>query len=179
MCIRDSISVPARQPFRKGPIRSKTIKNCNKKPTHGKHVLNKQRGNQVNNRCSYKAKLYNPKKNSCNKMMPMNRGNLTKLGRTSGFKKVWSRPMMPYKFHIQYDRTRNFIGHPSDRINWARIVNRKTYNAHTNELMEDLDVNPDVPIEVLIRPLTDGVTYIKTVFEYGGMPNYTGTNGRK
>ena len=112
-------------------------------------------------------------------MTPRNRGNLTKLGRTNGFRKVWSRPMMPYKFHIQYDRTRNFIGHPSNRINWARIVNRKTYNAHTNELMEDLDVNPDVPMEVLLRPLPDGVTYIKTVFEYGGMPNNTGTTMRK
>ena len=111
--------------------------------------------------------------------MSTNRGNFTNLGRTSGFKKAWNRPMMPYKFHIQYDRTRNFIKHPSNRMNWARIVNRKTYNAHTNELMEDLDVNPDVPMEVLLRPLPDGVTYIKTVFEYGGMPNYTGTNMRK
>ena len=62
---------------------------------------------------------------------------------------------MPYKLHIQHDRTRNFIGHPNNRINWARIVNRKTYNAHTNELVEDLDVNPDVPMEVILRPLPD------------------------
>ena len=46
-------------------------------------------------------------------------------------------------------------------------------------LIEDLDVNPDVPIEVILRPLPDGVTHIKTVFEYGGMPNYTGTTMRK
>ena len=52
------ISLPARQPFRKGPIRSKTINNCNKKSTHGKHMLKKQRGNQVNNRCSYQTKHY-------------------------------------------------------------------------------------------------------------------------
>ena len=86
---------------------------------------------------------------------------------------------MPYKVHIQYDRTRNFIGHPSNNINWARIVNRKTYNALTNELMEDLKVNHEVPMEVLIRPLPYGVSHIKTVFEYGGMPTYTGTTMRK
>ena len=34
-------------------------------------------------------------------------------------------------------------------------------------------------MEVVTRPLPDGVTYIKTVFEYGGMPNYTGTTMRK
>ena len=172
------LSLPARQPFRKGPIRSKTIRNCNKNSTHGKYMLNNQRGNEVKNRYSYKTKLCNLKKNPC-KMIPRNRGNLTRLGRTNGFKKVWSKPTMPYKFHIQYDRTRNFIGHPSNRINWARIVNRKTYNAHTNELMEDLDVNLDVPMEVLLKPLPDGVTHIKTVFEYGGMPNHKGTNVRK
>ena len=93
--------------------------------------------------------------------------------------KIWARPKMPYKFHIQYDRTKNFIKDPSKNISWARIVSRKTYNAHTNELMEDLDVNPDVPMDLVTRPLPDGVTYIKTVFEYGGMPNYTGTNGGK
>ena len=58
-------------------------------------------------------------------------------------------------------------------------MNRKTYNASTNELMKDLVVTPDIIIDVLIRPLPDVVTYIKTVFEYGGMPNYTATNMRK
>ena len=84
--------------------------------------------------------------------------------------KTWERPVIPYKFHIQYDKTRNFIKNPSNHMNWARIVNRKTYNAYTNELMEDLNVNPDVPMDVVtIRSLPDGITYIKTVFEYGGM----------
>ena len=64
-------------------------------------------------------------------------------------------------------------------MKWATIVNRKTYNACTNELMEDLNANPDVPMDVVTRPLSDGRIYIKTVFEYGGMPNYTGTNMRK
>ena len=86
---------------------------------------------------------------------------------------------MPYKVQIQYDRTKNFIGHPSNNINWARIVNRKTYNALTNELMEDLKVNHEVHMEVLIIPLPYGVSHIKTVFEYGGMPTHTGTTVRK
>ena len=148
------LSLPARQPSRKGPIRSKIRKTYNKKHSILKtDLMNNYRANEANNRCSYKAKLSNPRKNPY-KMTPRNRGNLTKLGRTNGCRKIWSRPTMPYKFHIQYDRTRNFIGHPSNNINWARIVNRKTYNAHTNELMEDLDVNPDVPMKVLLRPLT-------------------------
>ena len=172
------LSLPARQPFRKGPIRSKSTRNYDKKYIHKRDLLNHQRSNEVNNKCSYKAKLSNPRKNSY-KMIPRNRGNLTKLGRTNGCRIIWSRPTMPYKFHIQYDRTRNFIGHPSNRINWARIVNRKTYNALTNELMEDLNVNKDVPMEVLLRPLPNGVSHIKTVFEYGGMPKYTGTTMRR
>ena len=73
----------------------------------------------------------------------------------------------------------NFVKISSKNISLARIVSRKTYNAQTNELMEDLGVNPDVPMDLVTRPLPDGVTYIKTVFEYGGMPNYTGTNGGK
>ena len=64
-------------------------------------------------------------------------------------------------------------------MNWARIVERKTYNAYTNKLMEDLNVNPDIPMNVVTRPLPDGINYIKTVFEYGEMPNYTGTNRRR
>ena len=67
------LSLPARQPFRKGPIRSKTTSNCNKKSTHGKFMLNNQRGNEVNNRCSYKAKICSPRKNPY-KMTPRNRG---------------------------------------------------------------------------------------------------------
>ena len=143
------LSLPARKPSRKGPIRSKIRKTYNKKPIRKRDLLNNQRTNEVNNRCSYKAKLSNPRKNPC-KMIPKNRGNLTKLGRTKGPSKIWSRPTMPYKVHIQYDRTRNFIGHPSNNINWARVVNRKTYNALTNELMEDLNVNHEVAMEVLM-----------------------------
>ena len=44
--------------------------------------------------------------------------------------------------------------------------------------MENLNVDPDVSMDIVTKPLPDGVTYIKTVFEYGGMPNYTGTNRR-
>ena len=44
---------------------------------------------------------------------------------------------------------------------------------NSDELMEDLVVIPDVPMDQLTRPLSNGVTYIKTVFEYGEMP----TNG--
>ena len=109
----------------------------------------------------------------------MNRRNVVDLKRVNNSIKTWERPMMSYKFHIQYDKTRNFIKNPSNHMNWARIVNRKAYNAYTNELMEDLNVNPDVPLDIVTRPLPDGITYIKTVFEYGGMPKYTGTNERR
>ena len=87
--------------------------------------------------------------------------------------------MMPYKFHIQYDKTRNFIKNPSSHMNWARIVNRKTYNAYKNELIEDINVNPDAHMDIVTRPLPDGINYIKTTFEYGRMPNDTGTNRRR
>ena len=69
----------------------------------------------------------------------MNRRNVIDLKLVHNSIKTWERPMMPYKFHIQYDKTRNFIKNPSNHMNWARIVNRKTYNAYTNELMEDLN----------------------------------------
>ena len=46
-------------------------------------------------------------------------------------------------------------------------------------MMEYLYDNPDVPMDIVAKPLSDGVTYIKTVFEYEGMPNYTGTKGRR
>ena len=112
-------------------------------------------------------------------MTPKNRGNLTKLGRTKGPSKVWSTPKAPFNVHIQYNRTRNFIAHPSKNINWARVVNRKTYSVHTNELLEDLKVNHEVPMEVLTRPLPCGVSHIKTIFEYGEMPTHTGKPMRK
>ena len=72
---------------------------------------------------------------------------------------------MPHKFHIQYDKTRNFVKHPSNQLSLARIVNRKTYNAYTNELMENLNVDPDVSMDIVTKPLPDGVTYIKTLFD--------------
>ena len=59
------------------------------------------------------------------------------------------------------------------------MVNRKTYSVHTNELIEDLNVNHEVPMKVLVRPLPCGVSHIKTVFEYGEMPTHTGTPMRK
>ena len=109
----------------------------------------------------------------------MIKGNVVSLHWVNRSSKTWERPVMPYKFHVQYDKTRNFIKNPSTHMKWARIVNTKTYNTQTSKLMEDLNVNPDVPMNVASRPLPDGITYIKTVFEYGKMPNYAGTNGRK
>ena len=47
------ISLPARQPFRKGPTRSKTINGYNRKPTYGKHMVNNQGDHQVNNKYPY------------------------------------------------------------------------------------------------------------------------------
>lgn len=71
---------------------------------------------------------------------------------------------MTYKFHIQYDKAKNYVKYTSNCFNWTRIVNRKPYNASTNELMEDLVVTPDIFIDVLISLLSDGVTYIMTFF---------------
>ena len=97
----------------------------------------------------------------------MKRENVFDLQWVNSTFKTWKRSIMPYKFHIQYDKTSNFIKDPSNHLNWARIVNRKTYNAYTNELTIDLNINPDVPMDIVTKPLPDGVTYIKTVFEYG------------
>ena len=68
----------------------------------------------------------------------MMKGNVVNLDWVNRSSKTWERPMMPYKFHIQYDKTRNFIKNPSNHMNWAGIVNRKTYNTYINELMEAL-----------------------------------------
>ena len=95
----------------------------------------------------------------------MKRGNVVKVQRVNSTTKTWERPKMPYKFHVQYDKTRNFVKHPDNQLSRARIVNRKTYNAYTIELMEDLDVNPDVPMDIVTKPLPDGVTYIETVWK--------------
>ena len=62
------------------------------------------------------------------------------------------------------------------KVEWACVVNRKTYNSRTDELIEDLDIHPDIPKDVLRRTLPDGMTNIKTIFEYGVLPNITGTN---
>ena len=91
----------------------------------------------------------------------------------------FGKPTMPYKLHIQFDHTRNYMKHLNIELEWARVVNRKTYDAYSGMPIEDLDITPDIPTDVLVRPLPDGVTYIKTVFEYGGMPNIIGTNGKK
>ena len=66
---------------------------------------------------------------------------------------------MPYKFHIQYDKRRNFIKDPGNHLSWARIVNKKTYNAYTHELMEHLNVNPILPMDIVTKPLPDGDLY--------------------
>ena len=70
------ISLPARQPCRKGSIRSKTSKH----PHHIKH--------------------YNPDNHSWNKKKSMNRRNVINLKLVNNSIKTWERPMMPYKFHI-------------------------------------------------------------------------------
>ena len=89
---------------------------------------------------------------------------------------VYERRTIANKVHIQYDKTKNYVIHTNIRLNWARIVNRKTYNGSTIELIEDLVITPGIFIDVLIRSLPDGVTYINTAIEYGGMPNITGIN---
>lgn len=71
------------------------------------------------------------------------------------------------------------VNHTNIWLNWARIVNRKNNIEPTNELIEDLGVTPDIPIDVLMRPMSDGVTYIKTIFEYRRIPNITCTNREK
>ena len=116
------ISLPARQPFRKGPTRSKTINGYNRKPTYGKHMANNQGDHQVNNKYPYQAKHYDPKKHSCNKKKSMNKGNVVNLERVSSSSKIWKRPVMPYRFHIQYNRTRNIIKYPSNRMTWASAL---------------------------------------------------------
>ena len=63
------------------------------------------------------------------------------------------------------------------KVEWVHVVKRKTYNSCTGELIEDLDIDPDIPKDVLRRRLPDGMTNIKTIFEYGVLPNIKGTNG--
>ena len=91
-----------------------------------------------------------------------------------------SRPTYPYKIRVQFDHSDNFVKMPAigknQSIGWDCVVNRKTFDAWTGQLIEDLDINSEIPDEVLLRKLPQGVTYIKTLFEYGGRPANTGTN---
>ena len=52
---------------------------------------------------------------------------------------------MPYKLHIQYDHARLYVINLRCKVEWAHVVNRKTYNSRTGELIEDLDIYPDIP----------------------------------
>ena len=128
-------------------------------------MRNKDRKNQHKCKYPHQIKHYNPNKHSWDKKKPMKRGNIADLQWVNSTTKTWERPIMPYKFHIQYDKTRNFIKDPSNHLNWARIVHMKTYTAYTNELMEDLNVNPDVSMDIVTKHIPDCVTYIKTVFD--------------
>ena len=103
-------------------------------------------------------------------------------------------PGPPYKCTVRCDTTDRFIKEP---VNWETVVNRKTYNKLTGELIEDLDLYPDIlcgesgemlknhdihptiPDEVLTRKLPNGVTYIKTVLEYGHLTYPKNPNRKK
>ena len=104
------------------------------------------------------------------------------------------RPGPPYKCMVRVDTTDRFIKDPE---NWESVINRKTYNRLTGELIEDLDlypkvyygdskekkdeydVHPTVPDEVLTRKLPNGATQIKTVLEYGVLTYPKRSNKRK
>ena len=113
-------------------------------------MRNKDRKDQHKCKFSHQIKHYNPDKHSWDKKKLMKRGNVVNVQRVNSTTKTWERPKMPYKFHIQYDKTRNFVKHPSSHLSLARIVNRTTYNVYTNELMEDLVPCPDGPQKRLI-----------------------------
>ena len=104
------------------------------------------------------------------------------------------KPGPPYKCIVRSDITDRFIKEP---VNWETVVNRKTYNSLTGEIIEDLDLYPDIlcgnsgeimqnhdiyptiPDEVLTRRLPMGITHIKTVLEYGHLPYPKNTNKDK
>ena len=56
-----------------------------------------------------------------------------------------SRPTYPYKFRVQFDHSDYFVKMPAigrnQSIGWDCVVNRKTFDAWTGQLIEDLDVN--------------------------------------
>ena len=150
------ISKPAREPVRRGPVKSKLM--YSRKTPNGKYVHARDR-----KKPNHKGDIYDDYKLKKN---PTTR----KGGRNS-----YARPTLPYRIHVQYDKSRNYIVHPSIRLNWARIVNRKTYDGYTGKLIEDLDVSPDLDLNVTMRTLPSHIRYIKTVFEYGGMPDNVAT----
>ena len=51
------------------------------------------------------------------------------------------KPGPPYKCVVRSDTTDRFI---KDPVNWESVLNRKTYNALTGEIIEDLDLYPDI-----------------------------------
>ena len=73
------ISLPARQPFRKGPVKSKIGKSYNNKPLRRKYLSNKGRKYQPNKNHPHQIKHYNPNKHSWDKKTSMNRGNFVDL----------------------------------------------------------------------------------------------------
>ena len=73
------ISLPARQPYRKGPVKSKTGKAYNNKPLPRKYLSNKVRKYQPKKNHPNQTKHYNPNKNSWNKKKSMIKGNVVNL----------------------------------------------------------------------------------------------------
>lgn len=118
------ISSLAGQPSRKGSVRSKTVKGYNTKPMlrcskTGKCMCTQDRNNQHQCKIPHKNKHYKPAKHSWDNNKPMKRGNAMNLQWINGTTLIWGKPTMPYKFHIQYVRTKNFVKQPSNRLSWA------------------------------------------------------------
>ena len=104
------------------------------------------------------------------------------------------KPGPPYKCVVRSDITDRFI---KDPVNWESVVNRKTYNSLNGEIIEDLDLYPDIlcgnsgemmgnydihptiPDEVVTRKLPKGITHIKTVLEYGNLTYPKNPNRKK
>ena len=65
-------------------------------------MCNKDRKNKHNCKYPHQIKHYNPHKHSCDKKKPMKRGYIVDLKWLNSTTKTWERPMMFYKFYIQY-----------------------------------------------------------------------------
>ena len=73
------ISLLARKPYRKGPVKSKIGKVYNNKLLRRKYLSNKGRKYQPNKNHPHQIKHYNPNKNSWNKKKSMIKGNVVSL----------------------------------------------------------------------------------------------------